>query len=202
MKTIMFATFILVLTVSSPALDSTGKKPTKNTVPLSADEIAIYRAVLRQYASHEPGLLNVSATTYPLDSSSPMNRLLDEECIKGIKLEKLDEVASSFHDLTADVLPSENMRLVDPSKQVKIVRDNDPDKTMRKGKSVDSAVKGAFAAALFSISEIAFDEGHHHAVVSYRFWCGSLCGNGAALVFEKVGGEWKRTDRNCGGWVS
>jgi hypothetical protein len=201
-RTIMFATCILVLTVSSPSLDSRGKKPTKSTIPLSADDIAIYRAVLRQFVSHEPGLLNVSATTYPLDSISPMNRLLDEECLKGIKLEKLDEVGRSFHDLTADVLPGENMRLVDPSKQTTIVRGNDPDKTMRKGKSVDSAVKEAFATGLFSISEIAFGEGHHCAVVSYRFWCGSLCGNGAALVFEKVGGEWKRTDRNCGGWVS
>jgi hypothetical protein len=202
MRTIMFAACILVLTVSSPSLDSGGEKPTKSTTPLSADEITIYRAVLRQYVSHEPGWLNVSATTYPLDSISPMNRLLDEECLKGIKLEKLDEVARSFHDLTAEVLPGENMRLVDSSKQGKIVRGNDPGKTMRKGKSVDSAVKEAFATGLFSVSEIAFDEGHHYAVVSYRFWCGSLCGNGAALVFEKVGGEWKRTDRNCGGWVS
>ncbi len=38
-------------------------------------------------------------------------------------------------------------------------------------------------------------------VVSYRFWCGSLCGNGATWVFEKVGKQWKKTD-SCGDWIS
>jgi hypothetical protein len=42
----------------------------------------------------------------------------------------------------------------------------------------------------------------HYAVVSYRFWCGSLCGNGSTLVFEKFDGEWRRTDRRCGEWIS
>jgi hypothetical protein len=99
-------------------------------------------------------------------------------------------------------LPNNAARLVDPKKQTKIVHDNDPDKTMREGKSVDSAVKAAFGTGLFSLSEIAFDKARTHAVVSYTFWCGSLCGNGATWVFEKVGNEWKQTDRNCGGRIS
>jgi hypothetical protein len=40
---------------------------------------------------------------------------------------------------------------------------------MRDGKSVDSAVNGAFATALFSLSEIGFDKERSHAVVSYHF---------------------------------
>jgi hypothetical protein len=75
-------------------------------------------------------------------------------------------------------------------------------KTMRKGKSVEKAVKEAFANGLFSMSEIAFDKSHRHAVVAYRFWCGALCGNGRTLVFEKAGNEWKNTERKCGGWIS
>jgi len=55
---------------------------------------------------------------------------------------------------------------------------------------------------LFSVSEIAFDQQHNHAAVSYSFWCGSLCGNGATVIFEKIDGQWKKTNRNCGGWVS
>ena len=202
MRTFLFAACVLALTVSSQSLGSGKQKSTKSTTPLSADEVAIYRAVLRQYVSHQAGSLNVSATTYPLDSTSPINHVSDGECLKGITLENLDKVSRSFHDLSADVLPGKNTRLVDPSKQRKIVTGNDPDKTMREGKSVDTAVTDAFATALFSMSEIAFDKEHHYAVVSYRFWCGSLCGNGATLVFEKVGGEWKRTDRRCGGWIS
>jgi hypothetical protein len=128
--------------------------------------------------------------------------LADSECLKGIQLENLAGLAHSFHDLTPGVLPAKNIKLVDPKKQGKIVRDNDPDKTIRDGKSVDSAVKGAFATALFSMSEIGFDKERSHAVVSYHFWCGSLCGNGATFVFRKVDGEWKKTSRNCGGWIS
>lgn len=122
--------------------------------------------------------------------------------MNGIQLENLAGLAHSFHDLTPEVLPAKNIKLVDPKQQSKIVRDNDPDKTRREGKSVHSAVEGAFATALFSMSEIAFDRGRSHAVVSYHFWCGSLCGNGATLIFQKVDGEWKKTGRNCGGWIS
>jgi hypothetical protein len=170
-------------------------KPIKNTAQLSADEISIYRAVLRQYESSDPGSSNVSARTYPLDAASPRIGLADNECLKA-------GLAHSFHDLTPEVLPRKNIKLVDPKKQSKIVRDNDPDKAIRDGKSVDSAVRGAFATALFSMSEIGFDKERSHAVVSYHFWCGSLCGNGATLVFQKVDGEWKKTSRNCGGWIS
>jgi len=186
---------------SSPQV-SKRDKPTKNTAPLSTEEIAIYKAVLQEYVRDGGGMLNVSATTEPLDPKSPMNHLSDSECLKGIQLENLDTVTRSFHDLTPDVLPGKNMKLVDPKNQGKLVRHNDPSKTIRGGKSVDAAVKDAFATGLFSMSEIAFDKEHHHAVVSYGFWCGGLCGNGATLVFEKVGENWKRTDRNCGGWVS
>jgi hypothetical protein len=94
------------------------------------------------------------------------------------------------------------MRLVDPQKQTKTVRSNDPSKTIHKGKPVEDAVENAFSTALFSMSEIAFDREHRFAVVSYRFWCGSLCGNGSTLVFKKVKGEWRNANRHCGGWIS
>jgi hypothetical protein len=108
----------------------------------------------------------------------------------------------SFHDLPSDVLARKSMRLVDPSKQAKIVHANDPNKTIRGSKSVDKAVKDAFTTGLFSMSEIAFDKELRHAAVSYSFWCGSLCGHGATLIFEKIGNEWKKTDRHCGSWIS
>ena len=91
------------------------------------------------------------------------------------------------------------MTLVDPKKYA---RSNDPSNTIPKGKCVEDAVKDAFASGLFSMSEIAFDKGHHYGVVSYAFWCGVMCGNGSTIVFEKVNGEWKNANRGCGGWVS
>jgi hypothetical protein len=198
----MFGVGILLLALPSTSFVFGENKPTKNATPLSADEIAIYKALLRQYASDESGSLNVSAKTYALDPESQRNGLKNSECLKGIQLDNLSGVSHTYHELTPDVLPGKNMKLVDAQKQAKIVHGNDPDKTMREGKAVDSAVKEAFATALFSMSEIAFDRDQRHAVVSYRFWCGALCGNGATLVFEKAGNEWKKTERNCGGWTS
>lgn len=202
MKNLWFGALVLVLAASPANAGSDRDKPVKSTAPLSADEIAIYRAVLRQYESGDSGSLNVSARTYPLDAASPMTGPADSECLKGIQLENLAGLAHSFHDLTPEVLPAKNIKLVDPKQQSKIVRDNDPDKTIRDGKSVHNAVGGAFATALFSMSEIAFDKERSHAVVSYHFWCGCLCGNGATLVFQKVDGQLKKTSHNCEGWIS
>ena len=52
-----------------------------------------------------------------------------------------------------DVLPSKEMKLVDPRRQTKIVHSNDPSKIIRKGKPVKDAVESAFSTALFSMSE-------------------------------------------------
>jgi hypothetical protein len=93
------------------------------------------------------------------------------------------------------------MKIVNPKMQAKIVHSNDPSSTIAKGKPVEDAVATAFTTGLFSMSEIAFDKGHRFAAVRYSFWCGSLCGHGSTLIFEKVHGEWRKV-RNCGGWVS
>jgi len=94
------------------------------------------------------------------------------------------------------------MSLVDPDAQGEVVRANDPGKTVGEGKAVNEAVRNAESSGLFSLSEIAFDREHRYAVVSYRYWCGALCGDGAAFVFQKIASEWKNTNRNCGGWIS
>jgi hypothetical protein len=91
---------------------------------------------------------------------------------------------------------------VDADEQSTLVTKNDPGNSIRNGKSVETAVAEAFATGLFSLSEIDFDREHRHAIVSYTFECGMLCGSGRTLVFEKVGKEWRRTDLECGGWVS
>jgi hypothetical protein len=190
------------LALSSPPSGSSRRKPIKNRNPLSTDEIAIRRAVIQQWVSNERTALNVSARTFPFDVTSPSSGLSGCTCLKGLQVESLLGVSRSFHDLTPGVLPYKSMRLVDANKQAMIVGVNDPSRTIGRGKSVEDAVGDAFASGLFSMSEIAFDKAHRSALVSYSFSCGSLCGNGATFVFEKVGGEWKKTGHVCGGWVS
>jgi hypothetical protein len=201
MRNALFTTLILAGALCSPSQGSTDNKPSKSTTPLSADEIAIYRSVLQHYSSDESGNLHVSITTYPLDPDSPTSGLTPD-CLKGIQLENLAMASHSFHVLLPDVLVGKAMTLVDPKKQARIVHSNDPSNTISKGKPIENAVADAFATALFSMSEIGFDKDHRFGVVSYHFWCGSLCGNGSTIVFEKIDGVWKNANRDCGRWVS
>ena len=205
MKTFIIVALLVEVSLVGTPQSRQREKPTRATAPLTRDEIEIYRLVLREYTADDKNAattLNLSNTTFPLDSSSSMSGMSDDGCLKDIHLDNIAAASRSFHNLPAEVLADKRVRLVDPKAQTKVVRANDPDKTMREGKSVDTAVEDAFRTALFSVSEIAFDKDHRYAVVSYRFWCGSLCGNGSTWVFQKFGSEWKKTDRNCGGWIS
>ena len=192
----------IALLVFPSLLRAQTEKPVRSTTALSADEIEIYKSVLRLYSEGKDVPLNVSATTYPLNADSPRSGLGSPDCLNGILLEDIATASHSYHELPARVLPSKAMRLADPKAQAGIVHSNDPENTIQKGKSVKDSVEGAFATALFSMSEIAFDKNHRFAVVTYSFWCGSLCGNGSTLVFENVNGKWRNAKRNCGSWIS
>jgi hypothetical protein len=176
---------------------SSAEKPVKNTSPLSADDVAIYQGLLERWNSESRSLLNVSNRTFPLNGD-----LSDCDCLKSIKPQSVANAANSFHILTRDVLGGENVRFVNADKQEVTVQRNDPSNSIREGKSVETAVNRAFSTGLFSISEIAFDDEHRRALVSYSFVCGSLCGSGGVWMFEKVGGVWKKSERVCGGWIS
>ena len=95
------------------AANSKSQKPVKSTIPLGADEIAIYKAVLRTYSGDKDVNLNVAATTYLLDPKASTAGFDQPECLKGVELENLSSASSSYHQLPADALPSEAMRLVD-----------------------------------------------------------------------------------------
>ena len=191
-----------VLCLSLPMFlsGSDNSKPVKSTTPLSADEIAVYKAVLL-YGGDKDASLNVSSKTYPLDPNAATTGFDRPECLNGVQLDNLPTASRSYHELPPEVLPSKAMRIVDPKTQARIVHSNDPSNTIRKGAPVKEAVEFAFTTGLFSVSEIAFDREHRFAAVRYSFWCGSLCGHGSTLVFEKVNGKWRKA-RNCGGWVS
>ena len=197
----VWVTFVALL-VTCHAATPDSQRPVKSANPLSADEVAIYKAVLRAYSGDKDIRLNVAATTYPLDPTASTTGFDQPECLKGVELENLSSTSNSYHELPADVLPSKGMRLVDPKRQGKIVHSNDPSNMIRKGEPVKDAVEAAFSTGLFSMSEIAFDKGHHFAAVRYSFWCGSLCGHGRTLVFQNVKGEWRDANRNCGNWIS
>jgi len=192
--------FVLMLVAGgSHGLASDEKKPIVSDKPLSAEQLAIYRAVLKRFLSDDSGGLNLSIQTVPVETEGPF---AGHDCVKGLDMEPVQpNIVHAFKNDDLSRLGVSSLRLVDPDQQGKEVKKNDPGKTIRKGVSVDDAVKNGFAHALFSLSEISFDKKHEHAIVSYSFWCGSLCGNGGSLVLVRKGEKWS-FQTQCGGWIS
>jgi hypothetical protein len=180
----------------------TSESARNNPSRLEPDAIAIYRALISSRNAGSAARLNVSDTTYAFDVASSSSHLSNCECLVGFEVAGLLSAARSFHHLSRDDLGLHSIVLVDEQTQLGIVAANDPHVGMRSGKSVDTAVKDAVSAGILSISEIAFNAQHTRALVSYRFYCGSLCGSGGIVLFNKAGKDWKRSEQICGGYVS
>jgi hypothetical protein len=196
----------LLLSLAALAQDN-APKPKVSKDPMTAEQVAVYRAALRYYMNGHDGALNLAKQTEPLDRSGPF---WDEGCVKSLDLEPPGKSAAVVHLLSPAVALSAKMVLVDPDAQSQIVKENDPGRLIKSAiddgakvsdKQVGDAVEKAFHTALFTFSEIVFDKQHRHAVLSYSFHCGELCGHGSTLVLKKTNGKW-RTAKLCGGWVS
>ena len=166
---------------------------------LTAEQLAVYRAVLHGWMDDGKQTVNLAVQTVPLETSGPLG---DEDCEKGLDLEPASPaVVHRFRKEDLAQLGSNKIGLVDPEKHRKEIADSDPEKAMRKGIPVDEAVRNAFAHGLVTMSEMRFDKEHKLAVVSYGFYCGSLCGNGGTVVMEKRNGAWTRKS-HCHDWIS
>src|SRR5579871_993528 len=73
------------------------QKPKVSQSPLTAEEIAVYRAVLKGYVKNSERSLNLADTTYPLGSSGAFGP--DDRCLNGVKLEPADKSAIAVHRL-------------------------------------------------------------------------------------------------------
>jgi hypothetical protein len=173
------------------------REPTVSMLPLRDEQFAIYKAVLNSWMSREITHVNLAARTDLLDMTA------DESCGRKLKLEPESKLVHQFRsaDLVRLGSGSDKITLVDPRRGQKDVEENDPEHTMGSLKSVDAAVDNAFAHGLFTLSEIRFDKEHKHAIVSYSFECGRLCGSGNTLILEKLDTGWRQS-KQCGGWIS
>ena len=175
------------------------KLPPHDVGNLTEDEIAIYKEVLQQWIKAEETSLNVSLQTYPLDPFSEAESM-SCGCLKNFDAEVLAVISHSFHKLPRRILPRRNMRLVDMDENSRSGA-SDTRSSTGTGSAPNIAIAD-IASGVFYLSEIAFDRAHRHALVSYSFWCGMLCGSGMTIVFEKIGAEWRRAKVECGGWIS
>jgi len=195
------------MTLTGGVAQTHDAKPRLSEQPLTAEQIAIYRAVLEDYTKGSDVALNLASRTVPLKISGPLS---DAQCLKSADVEPDPSVVSMVHRLDPAVLLSLRMVLVDPNQQGKKVKKNDPGRVIKgmhdKGakindEQVGDAVVQAFGAGLFTLSEIAFDKQHQTAVVSYSFVCGMLCGHGTTVLVGKVKGQWQVVDQ-CAFWIS
>lgn len=170
------------------------RHPKLSETPLAAEQLAVYRAVLSGWLKSEKFAVNLSMQTVPADPA-------DSTCAKNLSFEEADNSVHRFRQEDLALLGLENVHLVDPDAQAEVVHQNDPDNGLRNGDSVDHAVEKGFAHGLFTLGALRFDRDRTHALVSFRFWCGSLCGNGSTILMEKKNGAWKLQKR-CGGWVA
>jgi hypothetical protein len=169
----------------SPATKSLSK------VPLTPEQIAVYRAFLLNFGAGSDSPINVSDVTekfQPDDGDF-------QGCMKGFARSQRTTEVHRFSNEFSDL---RKIHLVDAKSQ-KLA---DPGDAIRKGSSVDDAVDAGIAAGVLRVSEILLDSKHHLAAFSYSFICGSLCGNGGTVVFKLQNGKWKRSNRNCGSWES
>lgn len=187
---------LLITTLAATADD----KPTLSQSPMTSDQIEVYRAFLTSYTNggRSPHF-NLAKHTSTLDLS---NEKGDGGCLKGIDLDDTIHPGSVIHEFDPKTTLRENITIVDPEEQDKAIKENDPSRTMRTGTPVDRAVKDAFASGLLTLSEVAFDKTHQHAVMRFSFGCGRRCGHGATLLFQKRNGQWRELKQDCGGWIS
>jgi hypothetical protein len=187
-----------------PLIAQEAKQPKLSAEKLTGDQMAIYRAVLKNYLKGSRDSLRVSNTTEPFEQEW---RSIVEGCITGFKPEPNSTIV---HRLDPSLSAGLNLVIVDPEQQMAEVKANDPQNLIKGAidqgdkiseKQLDSAVKKAFEGGFFTLSEIVFDKEHLNAMVAYSFVCGGLCGSGNTLALRKFGKQW-RIVRTCSSWVS
>lgn len=178
---------VILLVISGMALaQENSLEPRMSDAPLTTEQIAVYRAVLRDYLKGSDGALNLANVTSPMNES-------DTACFGGIEAGVIKESKFVIHRIEPSAVANTKIVLVDVNTQRRAIKENDPQNLIKKAidegqkvtdEQLDRSVKTAFSTALFEFSEILFDKEHRRAVVSFDFVCGELCGHGNALVLK------------------
>jgi hypothetical protein len=169
------------------------QKITVSPMPISSEQLAIYRVVLASWMGNRRGThsVHLAIRTMPFVLSE-----MDADCGKALRMTEgaVNEV-HQFQPADIQKLAPSRVDLVDPDTQAKEVAGNDPHTNIRKGRSIGDAVGNAFAHGLTQLGEIHFNHEHTQAIVTYDFSCGATCGNGATVILEKKGGVWRISGR-------
>src|SRR5262249_49361036 len=102
------------------------------------------------------------------------------------------------------------IKLVVPTRQARVIQQNDPAERARESASRNRPVtekdridwsNQAYQNGMLTLSMVKFDTTKRFAIVEYTFECGEKCGHGGVMLFEKVDGKWQKK-KNCPIWIS
>jgi hypothetical protein len=113
-------------------------------------------------------------------------------------------VSEATHKLDPSMVSDTKVVLVDPELQERVIKENDPQKLMKKAidyhekvtrEQFEESLKQASQSGLFTLSEVVFDREHHRAAVAYSFACGMSCGDDNTVLLKKSGQDWRVTKK-------
>jgi len=94
-------------------------KPNLSNDSLTPEQVAVYRAVLKDYTKEADRTLNLANKTDPMDQSSPM---VDKACFKGIEAEAIRGSGLVVHRIDPVLIVTTRMTLVDPDRQQETIK--------------------------------------------------------------------------------
>lgn len=194
-----FLSFIVVYTAfTTMGIGCRSKsEPQLAALPLSAEQIQVYRNFLEAFSSLRfRRLANQTAPFLQADlpEGSP--------CVQGIDLEDQSSARKELHRFGPEITNQEDIILVDPVEQARLLEEKESELTIPSNATKEDKLKIteklAFEYGFLGLSEIVFDKKHQFAVLKYVYFCGTHCKHGGTLVLEKVGSSWSaKTRRPC-----
>jgi hypothetical protein len=188
----MFAVLALGVFHSAALASAQQEQQQISSSSFTQEQTAVYQAFFADYRrGRSQEWMNVAEVTDILQPDDGDY----SGCMKGFPKAPSDKV---IHRLPEDFGQQNHLRIVDPRTH----KVQGPEDGMRKGQSVESAVKSGFDTGLLTLSEIIFDANHKRAAFHYSFYCGGLCGHSETVVYEKRRGVWKPSKNSCGYGIS
>lgn len=195
---------ILLLWVMTTAVQDTPKLELSNE-PLTAEQIAVYRAVLEYTQGPEEHSLNIANVTDPFYLPG-----FNGSCPKDDEEEPALPTHLIIHRLAPSIAVNNKIVLVDPNEQNKIIEKNDGEKMILSARpeghqktetDINGSVETAFSTGMVSLSEIVFNKKHTRAILTLSFCARRKCGAGSLMILKRVRNRWK-VGKTCAFWIS
>jgi len=183
------AILLVSLAACSPAVSD---PPNIAGTSINQDELDVYEAVL---ASWLQGARTPQMVAEQLDKAPTLSDPEKKNCGSGLSFVAPGDDRPGA--LAGVQFRKARIKLVDGTQW----KWRDPADAIRKGTSVDAAVKEGFAHSLIRLSRVAFTPDRQDALVAFGMTCGSLCGSGSTVHLHKKGSVWSIVER-CSQWLS